>query len=76
MPPGSPLFFGAIFDTPQLSIPASVTSAPPTLPGGFVIQNLSVTVVPEPATLWLLGTAASVVVGSRRFFSRRRTPRP
>jgi PEP-CTERM motif-containing protein len=69
----SPIFFGAIFDTPQSFIPAQAVGVPgPTLPLGFVIQNLEVTTVPEPATFLLFGTAASALVGFGRFVSRRR----
>lgn len=74
-PLSSPQFFGVIFDTPQTFIPASANGAVNPLPLGFVIENLAVTTVPEPATLVLFGTAVSVVVGSRRFMSRRRSPR-
>jgi PEP-CTERM motif-containing protein len=69
----SPIFLGAIFDAPLSAIPAQAVGVPgPALPLGFVIQNLEVTTVPEPATFLLFGTAASALVGFGRFVSRRR----
>jgi PEP-CTERM motif len=72
----SPIFFGAIFDMPQSAIPAQAVGVPgPALPLGFVIQNLAVSSVPEPATFLLFGAAASALVGFRHFVSQRRNPR-
>jgi PEP-CTERM motif len=66
-PLDSPLFFGAIFDTPQTQIPASVTQVGTGMPGGYQIQNLAVTTVPEPGTLLLFGSAVAAAMCSRRF---------
>ena len=62
-----PIFFGATFDTPQTTIPAHI--APGGISGpqdGFVITNLVVRTVPEPATLTLFGVAGFALLGLRR----------
>jgi hypothetical protein len=68
IPLGSdPIFFGAIFDTPQTTIPAHVVPGGVSGPqDGFVITNLAVRTVPEPATLALFGAAAALLLGARR----------
>jgi hypothetical protein len=66
IPLGSdPIFFGATFDTPQTTIPAHVVPGGVSGPqDGFVITNLAVRTVPEPATLALFGAAAALLLGA------------